>query len=127
MTNNHNLEDYIEYLKPELQEKAKECQTLEELSKYICDADEDRELDLDELDQISGGGLGLDFTAVNNVMSLITTNEHLAKILSISNTQGRDAVIDYIYKVVSESNIKNLGDRYISTIKTALSFLNLPL
>ena len=50
---NENFEKYIEGLSPELQEKARECKTKEELNEFI--ADNDLEIPEDALEAVSGG------------------------------------------------------------------------
>ena len=50
---NENFEKYIEGLSPELQEKARECKTKEELNVFI--AENDLELPEDALEAVAGG------------------------------------------------------------------------
>ena len=50
---NENFEKYIEGLSPELQEKARECKTKEELNDFI--AENDLELPEEALELVSGG------------------------------------------------------------------------
>ena len=51
---NENFEKYINDLSPELQEKAHQCKTKEELNAFI--AENDIELPEDALELVSGGG-----------------------------------------------------------------------
>ncbi|MBQ1536390.1 MAG: hypothetical protein IIZ62_07175 [Ruminococcus sp.] len=50
---NENFEKYIEGLSPELQEKARECKTKEELNTFI--AENDLEISEETLEAVSGG------------------------------------------------------------------------
>ena len=50
---NENFEKYIEGLSPEMQEKARQCKTKEELNAFI--AENDLELPEDALEMVSGG------------------------------------------------------------------------
>ena len=50
---NEKFEKYIENLSPELQEKARECKTKEELNAFL--ADNEIELPEDALEMVSGG------------------------------------------------------------------------
>jgi len=50
---NEKFEKYIEGLSPEMQEKARECKTVEELNEFI--ADNDLEIPEDALEMVSGG------------------------------------------------------------------------
>jgi len=53
MTNEFNLEEYIKDLSPELQEKARQCKTKDELLELA--ADEDMEIPMDALEGVAGG------------------------------------------------------------------------
>ena len=53
MTNEFNLEEYIKDYSPELQEKARQCKTKEELLELA--ADEDMEIPMDALEGVAGG------------------------------------------------------------------------
>ena len=50
---NEKFEKYIEGLSPEMQEKARECKTVEELNEFI--ADNDLEIPEDALEAVAGG------------------------------------------------------------------------
>ena len=50
---NEKLEKYLQQLSPELQQKAKECKTQEELNEFV--ADNDLELPDEVLDMVAGG------------------------------------------------------------------------
>ncbi|MBO6141312.1 MAG: hypothetical protein J6O40_05895 [Ruminococcus sp.] len=50
---NENFEKYIKDLSPELQQKARECKTTEELIEFL--ADNDLELPEDALEAVAGG------------------------------------------------------------------------
>ena len=50
---NEKFEKYIKDLSPELQEKARECKTTEELNEFL--AENDIELPEDALEMVSGG------------------------------------------------------------------------
>ena len=50
---NTEFEKYISELSPELQEKARECKTMEEFNEFI--ADNDIEIPEDALDMVAGG------------------------------------------------------------------------
>ena len=51
---NAQFEKYIEGLSPELQEKARQCKTKEDLNEFL--ADNDLELPEDALEMVAGGG-----------------------------------------------------------------------
>ena len=53
MTNEFNLEEYIKDLSPELQEKARQCKTKNDLMQLV--ADEDLEMPMDALEGVAGG------------------------------------------------------------------------
>ena len=50
---NEKFEEYLKDLSPELQEKARECKTVEELNEFI--ADNDLEIPEDALELVAGG------------------------------------------------------------------------
>ena len=51
---NEKFEKYIKDLSPELQDKARECKTTEELNAFL--AENDLEMPEEALDMIAGGG-----------------------------------------------------------------------
>ena len=53
MTNEFSLEGYIKDLSPELQQKARQCKTKDELLQLA--ADEDMEIPMDALEGVAGG------------------------------------------------------------------------
>ena len=53
MTNKFDFEEYIKDLSPELQEKAKDCKSKEELMELV--ADNDIEISEDALEAVAGG------------------------------------------------------------------------
>ena len=53
MTNEFNLEEYIKDLSPELQEKARQCKTKDELMQLA--AEEDVEIPMEALEGVAGG------------------------------------------------------------------------
>ncbi|WP_028510516.1 Nif11-like leader peptide family natural product precursor [Ruminococcus sp. NK3A76] len=53
MTNEFNLEEYIKDLSPELQEKARQCKTKDELIQLA--AEEDVEIPMEALEGVAGG------------------------------------------------------------------------
>ena len=53
---NEKIEQYIKDLPPEMQEKARQCKTMEELNDFI--AENDIEIPEDALEMVSGGGCG---------------------------------------------------------------------
>ena len=53
MTNEFSLEEYIKDLSPELQQKARQCKTKDELDTFI--ADNNLELPEDVLEMVAGG------------------------------------------------------------------------
>ena len=64
---NEKFEKYIEGLRPELQEKARECKTKEELNAFI--AENDLELPEGALEMVSGGcGTALNCDRCGTVM-----------------------------------------------------------
>ncbi|MBO6140608.1 MAG: hypothetical protein J6O40_02345 [Ruminococcus sp.] len=71
---NEKLEKMINDLPIELQEKAKQCKSLEELNDFL--ADNEIELPEDALDSVSGGGCGEEMVEYcKKCGSLVTTSK----------------------------------------------------
>ena len=68
---NEKFENYIKDLSPELQEKARQCKTNEELNAFL--AENDIELPEDALEMVSGGG------ALEELYNWLDANGHITE------------------------------------------------
>ena len=68
---NEKLESYLKDLSPELQQKARECETVEELNAFL--AENDIELPEDALEMVSGGG------ALEELYNWLDANGHITE------------------------------------------------
>ena len=68
---NEKFENYIKDLSPELQEKARECKTTEELNEFL--VENEIELTEDALEMVSGGG------ALEELYNWLDANGHITE------------------------------------------------